>query len=186
MTAEMSDLLATMKRSVDVLRGRRIPFVVCGRLAVYARGGAPSEHDVDFLIRGEDVDAVIEAFDEAGFRTQRPPEGWLVKAFDGEILVDLIFRPVNRPVTPQILSDADILPLAGVEVPVLSGTELLIHGLLRISGLECDFTDALAMTRAIREQIDIDRVREETKGSPYARAFLQLADELDLTGVPQR
>jgi hypothetical protein len=41
-------------------------------------------------------------------------------------------------------------------------------------------TDALLLARAIREQIDFDRVREQTKVSPYARTFLFLVDELGI------
>jgi hypothetical protein len=71
-----------------------------------------------------------------------------------------------------------------VEVPVISGAELMIHALLRVSVQECDFTAALLLARSIREQIDFARVRDQTKESPYARAFLFLAGELDLVASP--
>jgi hypothetical protein len=64
----------------------------------------------------------------------------------------------------------------------LSATELLIHSLLTLTPQECDFTGPLLLLRSIREQVDVDRMRAETKGSPYARAFLYLAGELDLIG----
>jgi hypothetical protein len=182
--AEMPDLLDALKRSTEVMRGAGIPFALCGGLAVYARGGTDSDHDVDLLIREQDVDATLEAFEAAGFRTHRPPEDWLVKAYYGDVLVDLIFRPVNRPVTDETLAATDPLPIAAVVVPALSGAELMIHALLRLSVHECNFTDALLLARTIREQIDFALVRDQTKQSPYARAFLFLAEELELMGSP--
>lgn len=29
-------------------------------------------------------------------RTEKPPESWLYKAWDGDVLVDVIFRPVGQ------------------------------------------------------------------------------------------
>ena len=44
-----------MKRSAAVLRDARVPFLLGGGLASWARGGPPTEHDVDFLLRERDV-----------------------------------------------------------------------------------------------------------------------------------
>ena len=178
----IEDLLSALKHAADVLRAAEIPFILAGGLAVYARGGKPSEHDVDLLLREEHATAALEALDAAGYRTERPPEGWLVKAYVDDTLVDLIYRPVERPVTDETFADTDLLPCGPITVPVLSGAQLLIHWLYRLSAQSCDMTAPLALTRSIREQIDIETVREQTKGSPYARAFLSLAEELELIG----
>jgi hypothetical protein len=177
---ELSDLIEAMKRATEVLRHNGIPFAVCGGLAVYARGGTPTDHDVDLLIREEDAEAALAALAEAGFRTERPPLDWLVKAYDGDVLIDLIFRPVDRPVSEATLADVDELSVGAARVPVLSATELLIHGLRTLTAQECDLAAPLLLTRAIREQIDIDRVRAETKDSPFAQAFLFLAEQLEV------
>jgi hypothetical protein len=47
----------------------------------------------------------------------------------------------------------------------------------------CDFGRLLAIVRALREQVDWDRVRADVGDHPYARAFLFLADELGITDV---
>ncbi|HJS49306.1 MAG TPA: hypothetical protein VJ745_03210 [Gaiellaceae bacterium] len=47
------------------------------------------------MIAVEDNDATeraLEALVLIGMRAERPPEDWLFKAWDGPILVDLIFR----------------------------------------------------------------------------------------------
>lgn len=181
-SAQIGELLGAMKRTAEVLRNAEVPFALCGGLAEYARGGAASDHDVDFLILEEDAGRTLAAMESAGYPTERPPEDWLVKAYVDDVMVDFVFRPVGRPVTLDTLAETDDLSLAAIVVPVLSGTELLIHGLLRLTAQVCDFTAALLLTRAIREQIDFDQVRDQTKVSPYARAFLFLADELDIGG----
>ena len=82
-------LIATMKRSAAALRDAEIEFMLGGGLAAWARGGPPTEHDVDFYLREEDAENALMALAAAGMRTERPPEEWLFKAYDGPILVDL-------------------------------------------------------------------------------------------------
>ena len=75
-------ILEATKRAAAVLRDNQIRFALAGGLAVYARGGPPTEHDADLLLCVDDADRALELLAEAGFRTERPPEGWLYKAFD--------------------------------------------------------------------------------------------------------
>jgi hypothetical protein len=180
------DLLMAMKRVARVLSDIGVPFALAGGMAVYARGGHVSKHDVDFLIREQDVDHALRALDESGLRTERPPEDWLVKAYDGDILVDLIYRPVERSVTDETLADVDVLPIGAIAVPVLSATGLTVHRLLTFTEHECNYAGAIALARSIREQIDWERVRAETKASPFAQAFLFLLESLDLVPTGER
>jgi hypothetical protein len=174
------DLLRSLMRGSNVLNRADIPYALCGGLAVYARGGSSSDHDVDFMLQAEDVDRALHAFAAAGFGTERPDAPWLVKAYDGQVLIDLIHRPVDLPVTTATLADSEEIQVGATRLPVVSASQLLVHGLLRITAHECDFTGALDMTRGIREQIDFDRVYEQTAGSPYAKAFFALVEELGL------
>jgi len=177
---DRSSLILTLKRVAYVLTQAEVPFALAGGMAVYARGGTSSDHDVDFLIRESDAATALGALADAGFRTERPPEGWLVKVYDDDRLVDLIYRPVERPVTDETLADTELLPVNAIRVPVLSATELMAHTMLTFSQHYCDFAKALPTARSLREQIDWRRVRRETAPSPYAHAFLVL---LDLLGV---
>jgi len=176
--AQDGDLLETMKRAASVLKADGLPFALAGGFAVYARGGTTSEHDVDFLIREQDAPRALQVLGEAGFRTERPPEDWLVKAFDGDRLVDLIHRPVERPVTAETLREADTLSVYAIAVPVVSASTLLVHKALTFGEHYCDYATALPLARSLREQIDWPRVRAEVAGSPYARALLYLLTEL--------
>jgi len=67
-----------------------------------------------------------------------------------------------------------------VRMPVLSATDVLSSKLRTLGEHYCDFGKLLPLTRALREQIDWQRVRDEVSYSPYARAFLHLVEDLQL------
>jgi hypothetical protein len=171
-------LLVTLKRVAAVLKQTDVPFALGGGFAAYAHGGHSSDHDVDFMLRKQDVEKALTALVEAGFTAERPPEDWLVKVYDEGRLVDLIYRPVERPVTDDTLADAQMRSVNAVHLPVLSATELMVHKLLTFSQHYCDFARGLPLARSLREQIDWARVRRETAHSPYAEVFLVLLDRL--------
>jgi hypothetical protein len=102
-------LIATLKRVAYHLKQTGVPFCLAGSFAVYARGGASCDHDIDFLIQEKDVPLVLTALTEVGYRAEIPPEGWLVKVYEEDRLVDLIFAPVQRPVTEATFDATDIL-----------------------------------------------------------------------------
>ena len=178
--AEAGPLIETLKRVAAALKKAKIPFALGGGYAVYARGGHESLHDVDFMLLQEDVEEALSALTDAGLRPVRPPEDWLVKAYDDDRLVDLIFRPVNRPVTREQLARAEELGVGSVQMPVLSATDLVVYKLLSFDEHNCDFATALPVVRALREQVDWPSVRADVAASPFAQAFLVLAEQLDL------
>jgi len=178
-------LVNTLKRVAAVLKQSEIPFALGGSFAVYAHGGHSSDHDVDFVIREQDKERALEELSSVGFEVEQPPEDWLVKVFDEGRMVDLIYRPVDLPVTDETLRDTSMLSVEAINMPVLSATQLMVHKLLSYSQHHCDFATGLPVARSLREQIDWDRVREETAKSPYAEAFLILLDRLDVVPDPE-
>ncbi len=173
-------LAGTLKRVASTLKAASIPFALGGSFAVYAHGGHSSDHDVDFLIREQDKDQALAELAKVGFRTEQPPEDWLVKVYDEDRMVDLIYRPVESPVTEETLRDTEQISVEAIFMPVLSATQLMIHKLLSYSQHYCDFATGFPVARSLREKIDWARVREETARSPYAEAFLMLLDRLDV------
>jgi len=173
-------LVNTLKRVASVLKQAEIPFALGGSFAVYAHGGHSSDHDVDFLIREQDKERVLAELAAVGFEVEQPPEDWLVKVFDDGRMVDLIYRPVESPVTEETLRDSVQLSVEAITMPVISATQLMIHKLLSYTQHHCDFATGLPVARSLREQIDWERVRKETAASPYAEAFLMLLDRLDV------
>jgi hypothetical protein len=177
-------LVTTLKRVASVLKQAEIPFALGGSFAVYAHGGHSSDHDVDFVIREQDKTRALDELSAVGFEVEQPPEDWLVKVFDDGRMVDLIYRPVESPVTDATLRDTVMRPVEAINMPVLSATQLMVHKLLSYTQHYCDFATGLPVARSLREQIDWERVREMTAKSPYAEAFLVLLDRLDVVAQP--
>jgi predicted nucleotidyltransferase len=175
------EMVDAMKDAVAVLQTHDIPFVLGGGLAAWARGGPRSEHDVDLLIREHDADQALAAFEEAGMRTERPPEGWLVKAWHPNgTLIDLIYSPAGGPITDDTIERAPEIEVMALRLRVSSLEDLLMTKLLALNEQEPDFGSVLELARALREQIDWDDVRDRTEASPFARAFFTLVEGLGI------
>ena len=181
---QSDDLLDCLKRVAAALRDDGIPFALGGGLSAYARGGPPSENDVDLLIREEDWERVLKVMDERlGLPTEVPPEGWLVKSFDGDILIDLIFRPSGLVIDDAFLERCDEMSVKAVWMKVMPVNDLLTSKFLSWTEHHLDYTRALEITRALREQIDWADLRARTEHSPFARAFFTLVEELGIAHV---
>ncbi|WP_106180531.1 nucleotidyltransferase family protein [Prauserella shujinwangii] len=180
MDVDQEQLLRTVTKVTSILRASGIPFAIAGGCAVYAHGGPATEHDVDVLVTEDDAAAARQALVAEGMRAVDPPEDWLTKAYDGDRLVDLIYRPNQREVTHELLGRADERRIGPARAPVLPATDVLVDKLLVLEEHRCDFTPLLPIARALREQVDWSRVARETAASPYARAFLTLLAELGI------
>jgi hypothetical protein len=175
------EMISAMKDAVGVLQSRDIPFVLGGGLAAWARGGPRSEHDVDLLLRDEDAEAALAALAQAGMRTERPPEGWLYKAWhDNGTLIDLIFSPAGGPVTEESIERAPVIEVMALRVRVSTLEDLMTTKLLALNEQEPAFGSVLELARALREQVDWDDVRTRTGSSPFARAFFTLVEGLGI------
>jgi predicted nucleotidyltransferase len=171
-------LIETMKRAGAALRDAGIPFMLGGGIAVWARGGARTEHDVDFLLKPEDAERAQDALVAAGMRPERPPEGWLLKAWDGDVLVDLIYQPIEGPVSQEQLDSGDELNVMAMTMKVARLEDVMASKLLALKEQEPDFGQVIELARSCREQIDWDEVRRRTESSPMAKAFFTLVEEL--------
>ena len=116
----------------------------------------------------------------AGMRPERPPEDWLLKAYHDDTLVDLIFSPAGGPVTDELLDRADEREVMAMRLPVSSMEDVLTTKLLALTEQEPNYASVLEVARTLREQIVWDEVRERTAGSPFAKAFFTLIEELDI------
>jgi hypothetical protein len=173
-------MLAVLKKAVGVLSDAGIPFALAGSMACWALGGPPSHHDVDVALKKSDADLAFEALEAAGFRVERPPEDWLFKAWDDDILVDLIWAPMGLTVTDKVLRAAQMINVDGMEMPALAPTDVLTSKLLALNESHLDFEGLLAIVRGVREQVDWAELRRRTEGQPLARSFLYMANELGL------
>jgi predicted nucleotidyltransferase len=175
---EFHRLVQTARKAGAALRDALVPYALGGGLAAWARGGPRTEHDVDFFVKPEDAGRGLAALVEAGFRAEQPLEDWLLKAYDGDILVDLIFNPTSGPVDDELLARADQLEVSAVEMPVAALEDVMTAKLLALNEQDPDMSGCLEIARSLREQIDWEDVRRRTEDSPFAAAFFTLIEEL--------
>ena len=180
-TTNFEQLLDTLKRAGAALRDAEIPFALGGGIAIWAHGGPETEHDLDFFVKPEDAERALQALTEIGFRPEKPPEGWLYKAWDGDVLVDLIFEPAGMRVDDKLFRRATELEVNAVRIPVAAPKDVLVSKLLALREHELDYDQLLEIARTVREQIDWDDVRLRTAHSPFAKAFFTLVDELGVS-----
>jgi hypothetical protein len=155
--------------------------VLGGGLSAWAVGGPKSEHDVDFLVKPEDAGRALDEFSAAGWKTERPPEGWLYKTWhENGALVDLIFSPAGGPITDEFIDRAPSSEVMALRVKVSTLEDLMTAKLLAMTEQEPDFTSVLEWSRALREQIDWELVRRRTEASPFAKAFFTLVEALGI------
>lgn len=177
--ADFREIEATFKRSAAALRDADVPFALAGSVASWARGGPETTNDLDFIVRPDDAERALEALVEIGMRRERPPEGWLLKAYDDDVLVDLIFQP-NGLSAEEVIERSEPMSVAALRIPVVSLEDLLVTRLLSLGEHHLDYSQPLATARAVREQVDWADVQARTSESPYARTFFALLENLGI------
>src|SRR5919202_4704898 len=127
-------LAEALKRTAAALRHAEIPFMLAGSMACWVRGGPePLTKDVDFCVRPSDADGALDALAATGMTTERPPEGWLYKAWDEDILIDLLFAPANVPVTDAVLERSDELSVLSVPMRIAAIDDVMATKLLALN-----------------------------------------------------
>ena len=175
-----ADLEATLKKSAAALREAGVPFLLGGSLASWARGGPETRHDLDLMLKREDVDRALQALTEAGMRPEDPPEEWLVKAWDGDVLVDLIFWPKGLPIDDDVIARGEEMSVLSMEMRVMAMEDVLVTKLMAITEHHLRFESLIAIARALRERIDWAHVRAATASSPFARAYFVMLEGLGI------
>src|SRR3954454_10695903 len=170
----------TLKKAAGALDDARIPFMLGGSLAVWVRGGPESCNDLDLMLKHEDADAALAALEDAGMRPERPPEGWLYKAWDGDVLVDVIFNPRGLEMTDEVFARGDTREGMAISVSLMALEDVFATKLLSFDEHSCDYKSVLLMARTLREQMDWDALRERTEHHPFAAAFFLLCERLDI------
>jgi hypothetical protein len=182
-TDQFEAIKESLKKAAAALHRAELPFLLGGGLAAWVRGGPGSDHDIDLLVRPEDAERALEILAEEGMRPEKPPENWLYKAWDGDVLIDLIFSPSGDEVTEETFQRAEELEVNAVRMRVAALEDVIATKLLALGEHEADFGPVLEISRAVREQVDWADVRARTESSPFAKAFFTLAEELGIVSL---
>ncbi|HVF06012.1 MAG TPA: nucleotidyltransferase [Frankiaceae bacterium] len=173
-------ILESCKRTAAILQDAKIPFAIGGGIACWSYGAPESEHDVDIMLREEDARGAQQLLASHGMKPVDPPEDWLLKVYDGDVLVDLIYRPEGMSITDEVLDRAPVRDVNAMKMPVLRLEDVFVSKLLAYNEHHIDYPGLLAVARAVREQVDWDEVRRTTDHSPFAAAFFTLVERLDI------
>ena len=176
----MQAIAETMKTAAAAFREHDIPFLLAGSLASWARGGPETSHDLDFVVKPEDAERAIAALEQAGMEPERPPEHWLLKAWDGDIAVDIIFEPRGLEVNDEVIARGTVLHVLAMDVRVMALEDVLHSKLRALDEHSADFSGLIGLARAVREQVDWDDVRRRTEESPFARGFFVILEGLEV------
>jgi Nucleotidyl transferase of unknown function (DUF2204) len=175
-----SELEQTLKKAGAALRDAGIDFLLGGSLASWARGGPETRHDLDLMIRPGDRERATEALRAVGMQIEDPPEEWLVKAWDGDILVDLIFWPKGIEIDDDVIARGQVMAVLGMDIRVMAIEDVLVTKLMALTEHTLRYESLLPIARAVREQVDWLDVRARTAESPFARAFFVMLEGLGI------
>ena len=170
-----------LKRVAVGLKQSGLRFALAGGYAAWAHGAPEPVHDVDFVVAKDDAEQAYAVLENAGLRVMQPPEDWLFKVFTDGTMVDVTYRINSSPVDSVVLDRADEQEVLSIVMPVLSATDVMTAKLNALDEHYCDYSKLLPVARALREQVDWDRVRADTAENDFAVTGLFLLDRLRIT-----
>jgi predicted nucleotidyltransferase len=173
-------LAAALRKSARALEEAGVRFLLGGGYASYVRGGPPPSKDVDFMVPPSEREAAVEALEAAGMRIERPPMQWLVKAYDGDELIDVITHPAGMELDDAAFERAERMNVEGVTMPVMAIDDVIATKLWALDEHKLDFAHLLAIARSLRESVDWAAVRTRTADHPYAGAYFCLLADLGI------
>jgi hypothetical protein len=132
------------------------------------------------MVKPADAERALGALATAGMKSERPPEEWLVKAWHGDVMIDVIFRPAGLEMTDEVFARAEQISVMAIATPVMALEDVLATKLMSLDEHSLDYRGLLAIARALREQIDWEALYARTGDSPFAKAFFTLAHELGI------
>jgi hypothetical protein len=177
---EFERLIATLKLAVAALREQGLAFMLGGSMAAWARGGPEPQKDIDLMVKPADAQAALEALTQAGLRPAHPPEEWLYKAWNDDVLIDLIFRPSGIEINDEALARAESIAVMSITTPVMAVEDMLVTMICAMDEHSLDYGALVAIARSLREQVDWPELRNRTAGNPYGKAFFTLVQELGI------
>ena len=143
--------------SMQLLQREGVPFMVGGAFAMALYTGiARNTKDFDLLVRASDVDLTLEVFRRHGYRTEKTHPHWLAKAFQGEDLIDIIYRGGNGlcEVDDSWFARAPTNEVLGAATKVCAPEEMIWMKAYIMERERYDGADVVHLLLSCAEQID--------------------------------
>ncbi|HXH32626.1 MAG TPA: nucleotidyltransferase [Bacteriovoracaceae bacterium] len=163
---ELHVLHKVMFAAIDAMEESGIPYALIGGVAVKSMGRTRVTHDVDLFVRPDDADKVLQVLEKKNFQTQKRDPYWLYKAWQDEILVDVIFKS-----TGDIYFDEEVrahvrrVPYLGRFINSISPEDLIIiKAAAHQENNPHHWHDALAVLK--QGNLDWDYLLKRAKNAP--------------------
>lgn len=126
----LSDLPTLEKilfEAIDIMEESGIPYALIGGFATKSMGRPRITHDIDFFVRPDDANQVLEVLESRGFTTQKRDPFWLFKAWKDDILVDIIFKSSGDIYfDEEVQSHVRRMPYLGSYVNAISPEDFMV------------------------------------------------------------
>ncbi len=149
------------ERAIRILRNAQIPYLVGGAYAFGCYTGITRDtKDFDVFAHPRDVDAILGALADAGYRTELTDPIWLGKAFEGEDYVDVIFGSGNgiARVDDDWFKYSNEGELLGTPIRMIPVEEMIWSKGFVMTRERYDGADIAHLLRARAEQLDWARL----------------------------
>ena len=120
-----------LRETVALIERANIPYVLIGGIASTGHGRPRWTHDIDLLVRPEDAERTLKTLERAGYRTEKPDPRWLYKAFNQNVIIDILFRSTGEVrLDNEMLQRSVQLDLFGCRARVAPPEDLLVMKVL--------------------------------------------------------
>lgn len=121
--------LEVFRDTLRILQGAGVDHLVIGGVATRVLLSRPlnEQEDIDFLVRPEDAEGLVETFAGEGYATHRRDERWIYKVARPDVTVDLIFRAGETiEMDEEHLARSSSALADGISLPVPSPEDLAV------------------------------------------------------------
>jgi len=172
-TAVSPEQWSIYSKAIDAVRSAQVPFMLGGGFALAAFTGRWRDtKDIDFYIKPQDRELVIQALSLAGFKdyfSERPYDRrWIYRSCQSGVIVDIIWAMANQraQVDDQWFERSGSLEFCGQKLRIVPPEELMWCKLYILQRDHCDWTDVFNLLYAVGPQLDwrhlIERLEEDT------------------------
>jgi len=182
-TSRSWTFVKVLRHTVDALQNAGVPFLIAGGLAAKMYGKRRTTHDIDLFVKPEDAPRVRKVLEAAGFITEVTYPDWLYKAFQHDVMVDIIFRSEgNITVDDETLARARRIEYRGRQLPVVPPEILMLMKIFALRDTHAANThwrhwrDAVAVLRAVPLDWDFLYRKAIELGPRIVLGFLLLAE----------
>ncbi len=162
-----------LKQIIAFLKEFNVPYMVIGGIAIAERGRVRTTEDADLKILVQDrTISEFRVLAESRFKPHRRP--WLGKSesalivsveIEDGMVVDMLASIL--PYEEQAIQRAEIMEIDGLELPVCSAEDLIIHKV--ISNRHHDWQDIEGVIYRQRGKLDLKYIRHWL--TPFAEAL---------------